>query len=79
MKYQFKTTDELLDFLNENLLSTVETAELLGVSKARVGHMVKDGKLLPANDQPKVFLKESVMERKLEQEKLRKKYRPYDE
>lgn len=78
MKYEFKSTEELLDFLNENLLSTVETAEILEVSKARVGHMVKDGKLIPAKDQPKMFLKETVLERKQEQEDLRKKYRPYD-
>ncbi|MBS4198628.1 helix-turn-helix domain-containing protein [Bacillus sp. FJAT-49732] len=79
MKYQFESTKDLLKFLNENLLSTVEAAELLGISKSRIGHMVRDGKLTPAKDQPKVFLKESVLERKAEQEELRKKYRPYDE
>ncbi|WP_339164698.1 helix-turn-helix domain-containing protein [Siminovitchia sp. FSL H7-0308] len=79
MKYQFESTEDLLRFLNENLLSTVEAAEILGVSKARIGHMVRDGKLMPAKDQPKIFLKESVLERKAEQGELRKKYRPYDE
>ncbi len=71
--------EDLLKFLNENLLSTVEAAEILGVSKVRIGHMVRDGKLIPAKDQPKVFLKENVLERKERQDELRKKYRPYDE
>lgn len=79
LKYQFESTEELIKFLNENLLSTIEAAEILGVSKVRIGHMVRDGKLTTAKDQPKVFLKESVMERKAEQGELRKKYRPYDE
>jgi len=78
MKYEFESTDELLGFLNENLLSASEVAKILDISKARVGHMVKDGKLIPAKDQPKMFLKETVLERKQEQEELRKKYRPYD-
>ncbi|MCC2250945.1 MAG: helix-turn-helix domain-containing protein, partial [Bacillota bacterium] len=70
---------DFLDFLNENLLSTVETAEILGISKARVGHLVKSGKLQPAKNQPKTFLKNVVLAKKEELEELRRKYRPYDE
>ncbi|GIN72999.1 hypothetical protein J14TS2_34740 [Bacillus sp. J14TS2] len=55
MKYQFESAEDLLKFLNENLLSTVEVGEILGVSKVRIGHMVRDGKLIPTKDQPKVF------------------------
>ncbi|KNE19679.1 helix-turn-helix domain-containing protein [Virgibacillus pantothenticus] len=79
MKYQFDSDADLLSFLNENLLSTIETAEVLGVSKVRVGHLVKTGKLQPAKDQPKIFLKSVVLDKKKELEELRKKYRPYDE
>lgn len=55
LKYQFESAEDLLKFLNENLLSTVEVGEILGVSKVRIGHMVRDGKLIPTKDQPKVF------------------------
>ena len=58
MKYEFESTEELLQYLKDNLLSAVEVAEILEVSKARVGQMVKQGKLTPAKNQPKMFLKE---------------------
>ncbi|HHY22556.1 MAG TPA: DNA-binding protein [Bacilli bacterium] len=78
MKYEFSSTEELLNFLNEELISAAETADILDVSKARIGQMVKDGKLEVAKDQPKMFLKSIVLEKKKELEHLRKKYRPYD-
>lgn len=79
MKYKFNSTEELIAFLRDNLLSTNEVTEILNVSKARVGQMVRDGKLFVIKEQPKIFLKESIMERKREQDELRKKYRPYDD
>lgn len=78
MEYNFKNRDELLDFLNEELLSTNEAAEILEISKVRIGHLVKDGKLEVVKEQPKLFLKSIVLEKKEELESLRKKYRPYD-
>ncbi|UOE96089.1 helix-turn-helix domain-containing protein [Alkalihalobacillus sp. LMS39] len=78
MKYQFKSNEELLMFLNEQLISAAEAAEILEVSKARIGHLVRDGKLTPAKEQPKMFLRDIVVEKKKELEELRKKYRPYD-
>ncbi|GAA5416181.1 hypothetical protein Pryu01_01213 [Paraliobacillus ryukyuensis] len=79
MKYQFQNDEDLLTFLNKNLLSANETAELLGISKARVGTLAKNGKLPLAKEQPKMFLKSVVLEKKEELEELRKKYRPYDD
>lgn len=78
MEYKFANSDELLEFLNEELLSATEAAEVLGISKARLGQLVKDGKLLAAKEQPKVFLRSTVLEKKEELESLRKKYRPYE-
>ncbi|MEK3933998.1 DNA-binding protein [Sporosarcina sp. FSL W7-1349] len=79
MEYKFATTEELLDFLKEELLSAAEAAEVLDISKARLGQLVKDGKLIAVKEQPKMFLKSVVLEKKEELESLRKKYRPYDE
>ncbi|OEC03020.1 DNA-binding protein [Lysinibacillus sphaericus] len=79
MKYEFSTTEELLEFLNAELLSAAEAAEVLEISKARLGQLMKDGKLKAAKDQPKMFLKSVLLEKKDELESLRKKYRPYDE
>ncbi|MEK5334369.1 DNA-binding protein [Lysinibacillus sp. FSL W8-0992] len=79
MKYEFSTTEELLEFLNTELLSAAEAAEVLEISKVRLGQLVKDGKLIAAKEQPKMFLKSVLLEKKDELESLRKKYRPYDE
>ncbi|MFJ5792217.1 helix-turn-helix domain-containing protein [Lysinibacillus sp. NPDC093197] len=79
MIYNFETTEELLEFLNTELLSAAEAAEVLEISKARLGQLMKDGKLKAAKEQPKMFLKSVLLEKKDELESLRKKYRPYDE
>lgn len=79
MEYKFANTEELLEFLSEELLSSAEAIEVLGVSKVRLGQLVKDGKLTTVKEQPKMFLKSVLLEKKEELEVLRKKYRPYDE
>ncbi|MFJ8515307.1 DNA-binding protein [Lysinibacillus xylanilyticus] len=79
MEYKFETTEELLEFLNEELVSAAEAAEVLEISKVRLGKLVKDGKLIAAKEQPKMFLKSMLIEKKDELEALRKKFRPYDE
>lgn len=79
MKYNFESTEELLDFLDKELLSAAEAIEILDISKVRLGQMVKDGKLIAVKQQPKMFLKSMILEKKKELEILRKKYRPYDE
>lgn len=73
MKYEFNSIDELNKFLNEELISAAEACEILDISKARIGQMVRDGKLKPAKEQPKVFLRDIVLEKKKELEELRKK------
>ncbi|OCX63579.1 DNA-binding protein [Lysinibacillus sp. AR18-8] len=79
MEYKFESTEELLEFLNEELLSAAEAIEILDISKVRLGKLVKDGKLIAVKEQPKMFLKSMILEKKEELELLRKKYRPYDE
>ncbi|MGE8036843.1 DNA-binding protein [Lysinibacillus sp. NPDC093692] len=79
MEYTFGSTEELLEFLNAELVSAAEAAEILEISKVRLGKLVKDGKLIAAKEQPKMFLKSMLFEKKDELESLRKKFRPYDE
>lgn len=78
MKYEFETTEDLIQFLDKELLSGAEAAELLEISKARLGKLVQDGKLSFVKEQPKIFLRSTVLDKKEELEILRKKYRPYD-
>lgn len=79
MEYTFGSTEELLEFLNAESVSAAEAAEILEISKVRLGKLVKDGKLIAAKEQPKMFLKSMLLEKKDELETLRKKFRPYDE
>ena len=79
MTYKFENIEELIEFLNDELISAAEAIEILDISKARIGKLVKDGKLVAVKEQPKMFLKSMVLEKKEELEELRKKYRPYDE
>lgn len=79
MEYKFASTEELLGFLNEELVSGAEAALILEISTARLGQLVKDGKLIVAKEQPKMFLKSMLLEKKDELELLRKKYRPYED
>lgn len=78
MKYQFASAEELLQFLREEIVSAAEAADILEVSKARIGQLVSDGKLDTVKEQPKMFLRSIVLEKKEELEMLRTKYRPYD-
>jgi len=79
VEYKFASTEELLGFLNEELVSGAEAALILEISTARLGQLVKDGKLIVAKEQPKMFLKSMLLEKKDELELLRKKYRPYED
>jgi len=79
MEYTFGSTEELLEFLSEELLSASEAAELLEISNVRLGQLVKNGKLKAAKEQPKMFLKSMLLDKKDELESLRKKFRAYDE
>lgn len=63
MEYRFSSTEKLLKFSNEELLSAVEAIEILGNSKARVGQLVKEGKLIAAKEQPKMFLRSMLLDR----------------
>lgn len=45
-KYTFASTEELLEFLNKELVSVAEAAEILEISKAWLGKLVKDRKLI---------------------------------
>ncbi|AWC30852.1 helix-turn-helix domain-containing protein [Bacillus cytotoxicus] len=79
--YKFANKNELLSFLQEEVLTTPEVMDVLGVSKSRISKMIKDGKLVPFKKMERVslFLREDIEEKKKELEVLRVKYRPYDE
>ncbi|PGT92220.1 DNA-binding protein [Bacillus cereus] len=64
----------------ENILTTPEAIEFLGISRARLSHLIKNGKIVPLKKLgcTSLFLREDL-EKKLEELiALRKIYRPYE-
>lgn len=80
MEYHLKSRKEVEEFIINEVLTTGEAIELLGITRQNLNSLVKRGKLKPIKELPreKLFLKSDLMQRKKEQEELRKKYRPYD-
>ncbi|MCL9970339.1 helix-turn-helix domain-containing protein [Anoxybacillus kestanbolensis] len=80
MQYHFTSRKELEDFIKNEVLTTSEVVEILGVTRQRVSQMISSGKLNPIKKLrgDSLFLRQDIEERKKELEALRKKYRPYD-
>lgn len=71
---------DLRQWVYDNVLTTPEAIELLGISRARLSHMIKNGKIVPLKKQGCVslFLREDLEKKKEELIALRKVYRPYE-
>jgi excisionase family DNA binding protein len=65
MKYQFKSDKELIEFINENIITTMEVAELLNCSRQNIDDLVRRGKLVPVRktQRDKWFLKADILAR----------------
>lgn len=81
MKYYLESREEVEDFIRNEVLTSPEAIELLGISKARMTKLLEDGKVIPIKKLPRgsLFLRSDIEQKKKELEQLRKKYRPYDE
>ncbi len=80
MEYHLKNRKEVEDFIRNEVLTTSEVVEILGVTRQRVSQMIAGGKLNPIKKLrgDSLFLRSDIEEKKKELEALRKKYRPYD-
>ncbi|KJD38050.1 helix-turn-helix domain-containing protein [Paenibacillus polymyxa] len=66
--YSFKDKDELLAWIQSEIVSTNETMELLNCSRQNLHSFVKRGKLVPVKEtnRERLFLRSDVLERKEE-------------
>ena len=67
-------------WVHDNVMTTPEAIEILGISRARLSHLIRNGKITPIKKLgcTSLFLREDL-EKKLEELiKLRKQYRPYE-
>lgn len=74
------TAKEKRQFILNEVLTTPEAIEFLGISRARLSFMIKSGKINPVKKLGCVslFLKEDLIEKQKELIELRQKYRPND-
>ncbi|MGG5736694.1 helix-turn-helix domain-containing protein [Bacillus cereus group sp. IBL03679] len=65
-------------WVHDNVLTTPEAIELLGISRARLSHMIRNGKIVPIKKLgcTSIFLKSDLEKKKEELMTLRLKYRP---
>jgi hypothetical protein len=72
--------EEKREFIINEVLTTPEAIELLGISIARMSAMIRTNKIKPVKKLGCVslFLKEELIEKKSEMTHLRRKYRPYE-
>lgn len=80
--YNDPYTSQAIDirkWINDNVMTTPEAIELLGISRARMSHMIKNGKIVPIKKLGCVslFLREDLEKKKEELILLRAKYQPY--
>ncbi|AKE15674.1 helix-turn-helix domain-containing protein [Bacillus cereus] len=72
--------ENVRQWVRDNVLTTPEAIEYLGISRARLSHMIKNGKIVPVKKLGCVslFLKSDLFTKREELVELRKKYRPYE-
>jgi len=63
MKYEFESDEALKKFIAENVITTMEVAEIKGCSRQNIDKMVQGGKLTPVKQtlRDKLFLKSDVV------------------
>ncbi|PHD71760.1 DNA-binding protein [Bacillus sp. AFS043905] len=66
-------------FVMEEVLTSTECIELLGITRARLSSLIKKKKIVPIKKAGiQLYLKQDMLKKKAELEELRTKYRPYD-
>ncbi|AJQ62686.1 hypothetical protein BTT_63750 (plasmid) [Bacillus thuringiensis serovar morrisoni str. 4AA1] len=80
MNWKFSSKEEMENFIKNEVLTTSEVAEILGIGRDRVNRLIREGKLKPLKKVGSVclFMRSYILEKELEYKKLRLKYRPYD-
>ncbi|ARJ26052.1 DNA-binding protein (plasmid) [Bacillus mycoides] len=81
--YQFNSKEELMRFMENDIVTVTEASELMGFSRQRFNKLVSEGRLIPimkakSKKSPNLFLRSDVEQLHQELKELRGKYRPYE-
>jgi len=65
LKYVFESDNELKQFIIENIITTLEAAEILNCSRQNIDKLMQKGKLIPVKQtlRDKLFLKSDILAR----------------
>lgn len=65
MKYEFDSDEDLKLFISENIITTMEAADLLNCSRQNIDKMVEGKKITPLKQtkRDKLFLKGDILAR----------------
>ncbi|MDA1581980.1 DNA-binding protein [Bacillus cereus] len=69
--YKFETKEELVRFINDEIVNTSEALDILGCSRQNLNMMIKKEKITPIKEmvRDRLFFKEDILKSK---EKMRK-------
>ncbi|MDA2537629.1 DNA-binding protein [Bacillus cereus] len=69
--YEFKTKDELICFIQSEIVNTSEALDILGCSRQNLNQMVQKERVKPIKEMPRdrLFFKADILKRK---EQMRK-------
>ncbi|MCI0767410.1 DNA-binding protein [Bacillus sp. TL12] len=69
--YKFETKEELIQFINDEILNTSEALDILGCTRQNLNLMIKKEKITPIKEmvRDRLFFKEDVLKSK---EQMRK-------
>lgn len=61
--YKFETKEELIKFVNDEIVNTSEALEILECSRKNLNRLVKSGTLVPINEMVRdlLFFKEAIL------------------
>ena len=81
--YHFNNKEELMKFMENDILTVTEASEIMGFSRQRFNKLVSEGRLIPimkakSTKSPNLFLRSDVEQLQQELKGLREKYRPYE-
>ncbi|EJS70479.1 hypothetical protein ICW_01948 [Bacillus wiedmannii] len=64
--YKFETKEELIKFVNDEIVNTSEALEILECSRQNLNKLVKSGTLVPIKEmvRDRLFFKEDILKRK---------------
>lgn len=73
--YNFETKEELIKFVNDEIVNTSEALEILECSRQNLNKLVKSGALVPIKEmvRDRLFFKEDILKRKEKKDKEKKK------